>query len=309
VLDVSCEPAERIVAQTFMSINVTIAAASFARSEAGRRARDATESSSAAEHDNHAPKSSPAETEKSAKPETNDRKDTSKGAPQSGRVTTPVPGLYDSVDPNVTPPGWKFVDDGPHAHEDHPNWVRVITDVRAPDGTGGRIDRSYDPKAKMLVMENAFLSDVPSWIDAGKPLKENKGTPTVTYLTLRQMKLLGAKFGETKVVKMSTIQNIEAVMQLEQMKRNGVPYEQGVAKTHSVDYASTSIQQSGQMITDVRIDTSGAFQWELSDMMNHFRMPRKERDALFSKYGLTQNDVVMANYDIYIDVAPYPAAK
>jgi hypothetical protein len=40
VLDVSCEPAERIVAQTFMSINVTIAAASFARSEAGRRARE-----------------------------------------------------------------------------------------------------------------------------------------------------------------------------------------------------------------------------------------------------------------------------
>ncbi len=33
---------------------------------------------------------------------------------------------------------------------------------------------------------------------------------------------------------MSTIQNIEAVMQLERMKRDGISYEQGVKDTHSV---------------------------------------------------------------------------
>ena len=57
---------------------------------------------------------------------------------------------------------------------------------------------------------------------------------------------------------MSTIQNIEAVMQLEQMKRNGLPYEQGVGKTHSVTYATTSIQQSGQMIGRVSCDASSS---------------------------------------------------
>jgi hypothetical protein len=52
-------------------------------------------------------------------------------------------------------------------------------------------------------------------------------------------------------------------MQLEQMKRAGIPYDQGVAKTHSVQYARTSIQQSGQTIIGVRIDTSRAFLWKL----------------------------------------------
>src|SRR5262249_22781503 len=204
----------------------------------------------------------------------------------SGRVTEPIPGLYESIDPNVTPTGWHFSDTPPHEHPDHPGWVQVRTEIVAPDGSAGWIERSYDPKTKTLVMENAFLKELPSWIEAGKPLKDGKGTPTVAYLTMRQMKMLGAKFGETKVVKMSTIQNIEAVMQLEQMKRNGIPYEQGVAKTHSVTYATTSIQQSGQMITTVKIDTSGAWPWRLSEMMDHFRMPEAERQALFAKYGL-----------------------
>ena len=156
-------------------------------------------------------------------------------------------------------------------------------------------------------MENAFLSDLPSWVEAGVPLKQGKGTPTVAYLTMRLMKMLGVGFGETKVVKMSTIQNIEAVMQLEQMKRSGIPYEQGVGQTHSVQYATTSIQQSGQSVTSATIDMSNAWRWKLSDMMDHFRMPEAERQALFAKYGLTPNDEVLVNYDILLKVAPFPA--
>jgi hypothetical protein len=224
----------------------------------------------------------------------------------TGRVTEPIPGLYDSIDPSFRPQGWQFRDTPPHPHPDHPQWVQVRTEVTAPNGTSGWIERSYDPNTKTLVMENAFLSDLPSWVEAGVPLKQGKGTPTVAYLTMRLMKMLGVGFGETKVVKMSTIQNIEAVMQLEQMKRSGIPYEQGVAQTHSVQYATTSIQQSGQSITNVKIDMSNAWRWKLSDMMDHFRMPEAERQALFAKYGLTANDEVLVNYDILLNVAPFP---
>jgi len=119
------------------------------------------------------------------------------------------------------------------------------------------------------------------------------------------MKMVGAKFGETTKIKMSTIQNIEAVMQLERMKRDGIPYEQGVKNTHSVTYATTSIQQSGQMITDVKIDMSGTFQESIGEMMTHFKMPASERAALCDKYNLTESDVVMWNYNIYIDVVPF----
>jgi hypothetical protein len=43
--------------------------------------------------------------------------------------------------------------------------------------------------------------------------------------------------------------------------------------------------------------------------MDHFEMPLSDRSALFAKYGLTADDVITANYDIYIDVAPYPSEK
>ncbi|HZJ64435.1 MAG TPA: hypothetical protein VFD36_13030 [Kofleriaceae bacterium] len=223
-------------------------------------------------------------------------------------MTEPIPGLYESIDPAFRPQGWQFHDTPPHPHPDHPGWVQIRTEVTAPNGTTGWIERSYDAATKTVVMENAFLSDLPSWIEAGIPLRQGRGTPTVSYLTMRLMRMLGVGFGETRVVKMSTIQNIEAVMQLEQMRRNGIPVQQGVAQTHSVQYATTSIQQSGQTITGVNIDTSNAFQWRLSQMMDHFNMPQAERQTLFQRYGLTANDEVMVNYDIIINVSPVPTA-
>jgi hypothetical protein len=230
-------------------------------------------------------------------------------AATSGRVTEPIPGLYESIDPSFRPQGWTFRDTGPHPHPDHPTWVQIRTEVTGPNGTRGWIERSYDPATKTVVMENAFLSDLPSWVEAGMPLRQGRGTPTVSYLTMRLMRMLGVGFGEPRVVKMSTIQNIEAVMQLEQMRRNGVSYQQAVAQTHSVQYATTSIQQSGSTITSVNIDTAGAFRWRLSAMMDHFNMPPAERQALFARYGLTANDEVLVNYDIIINVSPHPTAQ
>ena len=93
-------------------------------------------------------------------------------------------------------------------------------------------------------------------------------------------------------------------MQLEQMKRNGVSYEVGIKDTHSVIYATTSIKQPGHTISDVKIDMSGAFGWKLRDMMDHFSMSNSEREVRLKKYGLSVEDVVKVNYDIYIDVLP-----
>jgi hypothetical protein len=78
-------------------------------------------------------------------------------------------------------------------------------------------------------------------------------------------------FGALHIFSRSDVKNVQSRQLL---KRNGIPYEQGVAKTHSVTYATTSIQQSGQMIADVKIDTSGAWPWRLSEMMDHFQMPK-----------------------------------
>lgn len=49
---------------------------------------------------------------------------------------------------------------------------------------------------------------------------------------------------------------------------------------------------------------SGAFGWKLRDMMDHFSMPNSEREVLLKKYGLSVEDVVKVNYDIYINLLP-----
>lgn len=199
------------------------------------------------------------------------------------------------------------MDDGPpHPHPEHPEWVQITTKVYGPNHEEGWIERSYDASNKMIIMENAFLDKLPRWIHAGVAMDPAKGTPLVAYLTLRHMKMLGAGFGEMKTIKMSTIQNVEAVMQLERFERDGLSRAEAVRKTHSVTYASTSVQQSGHTITTVRIDETSAFRWRLDKMMDHFRFSKTRRQELLDKYGLQKTDMMLVNYDIYLDLSPYP---
>lgn len=253
----------------------------------------------------------------------------SKATASNDRVTEPVPGWHDSLDPDFQPPGWQITDRGPpQPHPEHPELLQITTDVVAPDGSTGWIQRSYDPTTRTVVMENAFLSGLPKWIEAGKPMVGGKGSPTVTYLTVRQMKKLNVAFGTVDAFKMSTIQNIEAVMHLEMLRRGKSKIkdvaevlhqsdpavrarelallQDGVPKTHSVTYASTSIQQSGHEVRSVDTKFEGAFAWTLEDMMNHFRMKPAQREAMFKKFGLGPKDHVLVNYDILIKVGPHP---
>lgn len=224
----------------------------------------------------------------------------------SGRVHDPVPGLYSSIDTGTAPPGWKI--DG-RVHTDSSGLRIVTSNVEAPNGKKGWIERSYDPKKKQVVMDNAFLDELPSWIDAGTPLVPGKGTPLVAYLTLRQMKQLGAEFGAAQSFKMSTIQNIDAVAHLKTLvgtNRDVVALSSAIRQTHSVKYATTAIEQSGHTIVDVRLDPTNAWEWSLKEAMDHFRWPRDRRDALLQKYGLQETDETLFNFDIIIEVAPHP---
>jgi hypothetical protein len=221
------------------------------------------------------------------------------------RVEDPVPGLYDSIDPNVTPPGWTIKERSMGPDKKNPGYEQVVTDVWY-GGEHGWLDRSYNPQTKHVIMNNIFLDKLPRQIDAGTPLVPGKGTPTQAYLTMRHMKMLQVPYGQVQNFKMSTIQNIEAVMQLEALVRGGLTLEQAVIKTHSVTYATTSIQQSGHEISKIGIDTTNTWKWKLEEMMDHFQMDAAKRADLFKKYGLGPNDKVLVNYDINIEVGPHP---
>ena len=232
-------------------------------------------------------------------------KTTSQGKP---RVVDPVPGLFDAVDTtmNVAPPGWTFHD----TIEPGSSGLRIRTAVVAPDRTEGSMIRIYNPRTRELIMYSAFLDEIPNKIDAGVPLVPGSGTPTVTYLTLRQLKMAGGQFGQLQSVKMSTIQNIESLLLLNHLRSQGVsPYE-AVKQTHSVQYAMTSIQQAGHTVLDIEIDLTGPrvrkerIGWLMSAQENSasteaLRSDKvRKHEELLAKYGMKRSDEVVIDYDI-----------
>ena len=233
---------------------------------------------------------------------------------QKSRVVDPVPGLYDSIDTtlNAAPPGWKFTD----VIEELRGTRQILTKVVGPNGKEGKIQRIYDIQKKRLIMDFAFLDQLPNKIMAGVHLRPGEGTPTVTYLTLRQMKMAGGEFASLKSVKMRHIQNIESLMHLKQLTDQGLLLEEAVSKTHSVQYATTSIQQSGHTVVGLRVDTGETFKETIGWLMSHYEtqgplyLPNPERvqkhEALLAQYNMMRSDVVLANYNIEFDIALHP---
>lgn len=232
------------------------------------------------------------------------------------RVAEPVPGLFQSIDAteNGVPPEWRIHDEKMTLSDGH---IRIVTSCRDPKGNRGRLVRTYDPESKTFVMEAAdFDDDLERWIRAGVPMRPDKGTPLVSYLMLRQLKMVGVGFGELQTVKMSTIQNIEAILQLEKMKREGMELNKSVLQTHSVQYAETALIQSGHRVVSAQVKTTKAWTTPIDELLQ-FREKHggrtferdpeiaQKHDALLAKYGIKRTDEVLWNYDILLELAPF----
>jgi hypothetical protein len=243
-----------------------------------------------------------------------------RGAPESAtpaagdpraRVETPVAGLYDDISGTGQVSGWIVRD---RVSEEDGKQV-IKSWISLPDGRAGHLERAYDPATRTLEMREAFLDDLPRWIDNGQtPLVPGKGIPTVTYFTLRQMKKIGIAYGSISKVKMSTIQNARAVIEYNVLLARGVAPAEAVMRTHSLRYGSTAIVQSGQSIVSVSV---GGDIWvsPLDDMLTHFerRAGRdaakvaQHHDALIAELGagvITRETPVSWNYDIELELAP-----
>lgn len=238
----------------------------------------------------------------------------------AGRVNEPVSGLYQSVGEHLgeQPPGWQLTDQTPATLSQSVTGYR--TDVTDPQGRTGHVIRNYDSQSRSLSMQSAFFDDqMERWINVGVPLVRGKGTPAVTYLTLRQLHQAGVGYGGLKTVKMSMVQNVDTVLHVEQLRRQGLEFEAAVAKTHSVRYAETLITQSGHRIVGLRVDLDGAWVDPVERILSHseihpgltpeqraFKLAKHE--ALLAKYGLTRADRLWVSYDIYFDLAPLAAS-
>jgi hypothetical protein len=224
----------------------------------------------------------------------------------NGRVRSPVSGLYDAIDPSKAPPGWTFQDDIQHEAE---GIVSITTTVTAPNGQTGVFERAFDPVTGKVEMRNAFLEKLPKWVESDLSLVAGKGTPTVAFMTMYQMKKLGVGFGQVKTFKMSTIQNVEAIFQLEVARRQGEALDKAIIKTHSVIYAETPIIQSGHQI--VGAEVKGGTKTEIQQMLSHYEQGGEEvikrHNELLQKYGLKRTDEMLWNYNIYLKVQPLPS--
>jgi hypothetical protein len=230
-------------------------------------------------------------------------------------VTEPVPGLFDSIDAteNVAPPGWRFHDEKIPRSDGR---VTIVTSCRDAKGNKGQLIRTYDPESRTYVMVSAmFDAELDRWIHAGVPMISGKGTPLISYLMLRQLKLVGVGYGALQTVKMSTIQNIEAILQLAALRKTEPDLNKAVRATHSVRYAETALVQSGHRVVAARIVPPR--EPEPFDVLLEFRETHGRRifqrdpdivakhDKLLAEYGVKRTDDVLWNYDIYLDLAPF----
>jgi len=226
------------------------------------------------------------------------------------RVTEAVGGHYEGIDIEGVPHGWKIVDE-----RVRPNDAGVViarTEVLDPAGRRCVFMRRYDPQTKQLVMEAAFLHpDSPRWVTHEGQMMTSKGTPSQSYWTMRQMRKMGIAFGEVQKVKMSTIQNVETILQLERAKLDGRPLEAVLPTTASVKYANTPLTQSGGRIVPGSVKKTPGKRMRLGDLLAalenspHYGDARKIQYAkLLEKYGFARDAEVEFDFNITFDIAP-----
>jgi hypothetical protein len=254
----------------------------------------------------------------------------------SRRVTTQVPGLYESIDVNTTPVGW-YIENDLNRESDGTRIVR--TDVIGPNGAKGFFERGYNPVYHRIEMRNAFLrhngmnDGLPPWVaGVGNPMVPTRGTPTVQSFTLYQLKLLGVPAGRTRwrrllyrlglrtgpfvapgvvsSIKMSTIQNLEAIMHLHWLRRRYPTTDLSalVVHTASVEYAETTAVQCGYRLLEIKYVTAGEAEAEIGRLLDHFEAGnparRSENDALLSRFYSDRLTVMKCNFDIELSVEP-----
>ena len=246
-------------------------------------------------------------------------------AKKRAEVTTRVKDLAESIDTTKPPEGgWKF-DDGRGVYTDSDGVTKVIeTTVRGPNGAEGFFERAYNPVTKQLELRMAFMrmrgqkKALPSMIGkqgSAPEMVAGKGTPTLQYLTIYQMKLLGVPVGEgaagLRSIHMSNIQNVETIVHLHwlQQKYPGMAMDQLIEFTPSLKYADTTATQTGYTRSGTPKVTGGE-QSPIREIMAHQENGKPDliakNKALLDQYGFDRKTVMYMKFDVDFQVVPKP---
>jgi hypothetical protein len=239
---------------------------------------------------------------------------------KAGLVTTPLgQPLWDDVptDPARVPTDFVVSDDPVSLLGDGSKAVRTEVTYR-PTGASGYLSREYNPRTRELVLRYAFLDELPSRIQNDVPLVPGRGTPLQTYLTIRQMKLLGVGYGDVKSIKLSMIANVEGLLEIHWLVKTGKAkgLDEAVMMADSFLYARTNAEQSGKQVVGAKLSQGGDFRRIGELMVNEEQFnpvgPNGMTRAAFhrlllAKYQASANDTVYENFDIYLELIDHPA--
>jgi hypothetical protein len=242
-------------------------------------------------------------------------------AKQRAQVKDGVRGLYESTD--RPPDGWHLVDDENGVIVEPDGTRRLRTTAQGPNGAYGYFERAYNPKTKELELRMAFLkrtgSDkaLPNMVSKqpGSPeMIDGKGTPTVQWITLHQMRKLGVPVGGEgstpgiKKVHLSDIQNVETIAHLHYLRNTiGGDLSDLVAHTASVKYAETTAVQSGYRRVDLPV-VMGGQETPIRDLLEFQEggnpQRRAENNAILARYGFDRDTVMRWGFNIDFPVRP-----
>jgi hypothetical protein len=244
---------------------------------------------------------------------------------QRAQVTSRVKGFAEGVDTRKPPEGgWKF-DDGPGVVLDSDGVTKVIrTKVRGPNGAEGFFERAYNPVTKRLELRMAFLrmrgqkKALPSIIPQQGTAPEmiaGKGSPTVQYISVYQMKLLGVPIGEAaagiRTIHMSDIQNVESIVHLHWLKQQfpSSSLDELIEFTASMKYAETTATQTGYKRSG-RPSVVGGQETEIRELMSFQENGKPDliaqNKALLDRYGFNRKTVMRWGFDIDFPVMSQP---
>jgi hypothetical protein len=252
-------------------------------------------------------------------------------------VRTQVPGLYESIDVNRLPMGWTVANnlqteaDGTHL---------VTSDVIGPNGERGFFERGYNPDRQRIELRNAFLrlrgmtNGLPGWIAGmGVPMVAARGTPTVQYFSLYQLKLLDVPAGQARwwrrwlyrmglragpfappglvtSIKMSTIQNVEVILHLHWLRQRYPTADLSdlIAHTASVEYAETTAIQCGYRLAGANYIVGDEWENEIGTLLDYYEdgNPQRvaEHNTLLARYSFDRQTIMKQNFDIELSVVP-----
>jgi hypothetical protein len=254
------------------------------------------------------------------------------------RVRTQVRGLYESIDLSRCPVGWTIANLPVQTEADG---TRVAqTDVIGPNGATGFFARGYNAVQQRIELREAFLrlagmtDQLPKWVTGMSiAMVPDQGTPTVQYFTLYQLKLLGVPAGQVRwwrrllhmvrlragpfaapgvvtSIRMSTIQNVEAIVHLHWLRQRypATDLSDLVVHTESVKYAETTAVQCGYRLVGTKYVAAGESEDEIGTLLALYEDGNPQREAdhdnLLARFSFNRQTVMKQNFDIELAVVP-----